>query len=933
MASRQSEVRIRLIVDSTGAIRAIEGVDKKLDSLSGDPVRATGSLDQLGAAAGGAAGMVGSLSGLLAGLGAIAGGASVLGTLTKLTGEVISFEREMANVATLVDLSTVNLGRMQGQLLGLSGVYGSAQDRARGLYQALSAGVDAAQAVDLVAESSKFATAALTDTFTAVDILTTVINAYGLEASKAGYVSDVLFQAVKDGKTTGQELAASLGKVIPTAATLNVELPELAAAVATLTKGGISTAEAVTYLNATLLAFLRPAESVKTKLKGTGFEMSASTVQARGLQGALRGVMEAAEGDLGVLAQLIPSAEALKAVLALTGKQADEFTKIQANMAGAVGNTNLALDKQANTIGKQAEAFWTNLTDIWLEAVGEGHRVAGVLGDINWWLERIKSNLPLDVALDLQRMTSGVNQQWVNDQIRAMGLSWGQFEGAASQRFLLEVRERMQATGEFFRDAATHVLKGMMEKVQGATGDYARLQTAIKAASDEQNLLNSMVDAFRSNLLRTAGGQTMDQIAVAYGESARNLLQAARQFNLQIGDEHRNMLETLAGAYDRLTNKLGREIRVPIDIQIDADALMRELSQATVKLPPPPSWFQLLRGQFPSVPTPDEMRLREQAAIGAFPELELGPQARQLSSAVLPEPGAIWRMAGAPTGAEALGEAYGKWMKEMGRYAKSSDLKELDLAAALGDTDAVNAKMQALSGELQKVWGDAETASAALRHMVPEETFENLDLGLEKLTGFQDTLSGFGAMFEDSFRLIAAGVEQGGMALVAALMRVVGMVLSKLGLHLLGQGLAEIALGTAPPPFGPRPDLVAHGIALKKTGTTLAMLGAGLSIGGSALGTVAGATGRGGAPGSVFNPINTRSVDQGPLTLDLSGRLNQARSLNELAGAVGSLDKKIGSMAPGDVVSVATYSGATQYFKPVDHALLGERIHDEPIVR
>ena len=80
-------------------------------------------------------------------------------------------------------------------------------------------------------------------------MLTTIMNAYGLEASEVGRVSDVLIQTQNLGKTTVGELSSSMGKIIPTAKANGVALEQVAAGYALMTANGVATAESTTYMN------------------------------------------------------------------------------------------------------------------------------------------------------------------------------------------------------------------------------------------------------------------------------------------------------------------------------------------------------------------------------------------------------------------------------------------------------------------------------------------------------------------------------------------------------------------------------------------------------------------------------------------------------------------------------------------------------------
>ncbi len=74
------------------------------------------------------------------------------------------------------------------------------------LYQAISGSVDTAKAVDFLDVAVKAAKGGFTETSTAVDGLTTVLNSYGLEADKATDISNQMLITQNLGKTTSGNL-------------------------------------------------------------------------------------------------------------------------------------------------------------------------------------------------------------------------------------------------------------------------------------------------------------------------------------------------------------------------------------------------------------------------------------------------------------------------------------------------------------------------------------------------------------------------------------------------------------------------------------------------------------------------------------------------------------------------------------------------------
>ena len=254
------------------------------------------------------------------------------------------------------------------------------------------------------------------------------------------------------------------------------------------------------------------------------------------------------------------------------------------------------------------------------------------------------------------------------------------------------------------------------------------------------------------------------------------------------------------------------------------------------------------------------------------------------------------------------------------------DFVKTALETDFGPITDLNVTLEGTSRIFQQIQSDVFGARSALENLLPEETFLELDNALFKLETFQEKVSSFGELFNSSFQLIAAGVRQGGLALVAALTQVVGMVLMKIGGHLLGQGAAEVALGSAPPPFGPRPDLVVHGKHLMAVGGGLLAGGiAAQAIGGS-LGTVAGSTGRGGQLGSPLNPV-TVQPPPGDLNLrDINANQGLGNSVDRLNRNLERLEGQDGVVVFTDAAERA--GGVLAFFNSEDNRRITETVHD-----
>ena len=217
---------------------------------------------------------------------AIAGlGAAMTGLMVLSVKAAADFQKQLANVSTMLDDIGMNLMPAYAEgLREMSREFGQSTDTlSKGLYDILSASVDSSKALDVLEVSAKSAVAGLTETGITADAITTIMNSYGMAAEDAGMISDKLWAIIKEGKTTMIELAPSIGKVAAIANTAGLSFDELGATLATLTRGGIQTDEAMTGVKAVILAFLKPTDDAAKAAKEFGLELSSNTLQTEGL--------------------------------------------------------------------------------------------------------------------------------------------------------------------------------------------------------------------------------------------------------------------------------------------------------------------------------------------------------------------------------------------------------------------------------------------------------------------------------------------------------------------------------------------------------------------------------------------------------------------------------------------------------------------------
>lgn len=282
--------------------------------------------------------------------------AAALGASVKLASD---YTDAVAKVGTVADLQSVSLEKLRDDMLQLSTETGrGAGEIADATYQAISASVDTADAVSFVGTSVGLAKAGFLETADAVDVLTTIINAYGLEASDAGRLSDILIQTQNDGKTTVNELSQSMGQVIPLASAYGVNIENLAASYAQLTKNGVATAQAGTYLKSMLNELGDSGSDVGEILKSkTGKSFGQLMNDGMSLGDVLGILNDSVNGDSEALAGLWSSSEAGTGALSILSSGVGAFNDELGNMQDSTGNVADALETLSTPSAKAQESL------------------------------------------------------------------------------------------------------------------------------------------------------------------------------------------------------------------------------------------------------------------------------------------------------------------------------------------------------------------------------------------------------------------------------------------------------------------------------------------------------------------------------------------------------------------------------------------------
>lgn len=482
-----------------------------------------------------------------------AGGAMVAGLGYGVV-KAAELEKSLYNVATISDDVRAQLGATSEALVSMSTrLPQSANELAKGLYDIVSSGFQAKDAMLVLDAAATGASAGLSTTATSARALTAILNAYGLGASQAADVNDVLFQTVNKGVVTYDELAGVVGNFVGTAAAAKVPIDDAAAALAAMTLTGLDAAEASTSLNNVMQKIIDPSDAMATALQKAGFESGSAALQARGLHGTIDLLAKSMGTSTDVALKLFPEIRAARGYLALTSAEGKNYASTFGSIADKTERAQAAqkaLAVQSKSASYQLGIVKNQVTGV---AIGFGqamlpavHLVLGALGAFMALVNAMPG--PLQTALGVVALLGGaglaaggayLKAKPMIDQFRS-SLAVMRTEGSALPGVLKGVGLAAGAVGIALVAATVvyGIYAGQKAKVKAATDELTASLKAERegtAGAADQTLVGQIVKAGDIDRLRAAGIGVDEYVAaIKAGPEAMNRLVGGVKSDLSI---------------------------------------------------------------------------------------------------------------------------------------------------------------------------------------------------------------------------------------------------------------------------------------------------------------------------------------------------------------------------------------------------------------
>ena len=289
----------------------------------------------------------------------VAMGAAMSLVLVKVGKGAFELEKQFAEVRTLLPkVGDKAFGALEKDVIALSNELGmAAQDVIPALYQAISAGVPTENVISFLRTSGKAAIGGVTDLTSAVDGISSVVNAYADSSFTAANASDLMFTAVRLGKTTFDELSRSLFNAVPVAASLGIGFDQITASLAAMTAQGVPTKIATTGLRQLFVELSKDGMKLADIIQNRyGKSLSGLMDEGRDFTTIMNEIAASMPAD--EFRNMFSSVEAMNAAMVLVGPGGELVADALAEMRKSAGATDKAFQIMADTAGfKLSRAF------------------------------------------------------------------------------------------------------------------------------------------------------------------------------------------------------------------------------------------------------------------------------------------------------------------------------------------------------------------------------------------------------------------------------------------------------------------------------------------------------------------------------------------------------------------------------------------------
>jgi TP901 family phage tail tape measure protein len=483
------------------------------------------------------------------------------GIATAASRMALGFDESLTKVNTLVGISKSELEGMRGEIMQLAGESArSPQELAEALFTVTSAGLRGKEAMDVLNMAAKSSASGLGETRSVAQALTGIMQSYAKSGMTAQQATDILTATVRAGNLEASELAPVLGRVTGIASQLGIGFDEVGASIATFTRLGVNSAEAVTGLSGIMNGLLKPTEQTHEALATIGMSMDdlRASVKERGLAATLTDLVAKVGDNQDVMGKLIPNVRALSAVLGTAGAQGEAYIEVANEISNSTGLADKVFQDTAKSASFQFKKSLNSLavigTEIGSMLLPPIVKAAEFVGNL------VKSFMNLDGSMKTIILGLGAVAMAIGPLITALGFiisPIGLIIGS-----IVGLTVLIQKNFDSIIGFTVEVINGFIDLYNSSLLVRKGVEGIKFIAKTVFNFLKtgilSVIDIFKSfgNIIKLIFQRRFDEIPDLIRGTFEKIKGDANEFGEQVGDDFAEGVQnTLSGKMEHVTKE------------------------------------------------------------------------------------------------------------------------------------------------------------------------------------------------------------------------------------------------------------------------------------------------------------------------------------------------------------------------------------------
>lgn len=275
----------------------------------------------------------------------------------------VDFESSMSRVKALTGAVGGEFEKLEKQAIELGSTTSfSASEASEGMQNLASAGFTVNEIMSAMPGILDLAASDNIDLASAAEVASSTLRGFGLEASNAAHVADVLARAAADTNAGILDTGEAMKYIAPVASAMSLSLEEVTAAIGIMSNAGIKGGQAGTALRGSLTRLANPSKEAAELMEALGF----NAYDANGKMVSLKDIIN----NLGISLKDMTEEQKQQAIATIFGQESMSgmLTLIQAGpqqldkLTKSFKNSSGAAREMADTMMDNTKGAWDEFT-------------------------------------------------------------------------------------------------------------------------------------------------------------------------------------------------------------------------------------------------------------------------------------------------------------------------------------------------------------------------------------------------------------------------------------------------------------------------------------------------------------------------------------------------------------------------------------------